>query len=385
MTSPVIRVGVNAYLLASPHMRGWSRYTVNLLASLPGQNVRPVLYSIQPIHPDHLAHLPAGSFDVAHSGPMKNLRWEHFWLPRQCRADSVHVFHSPFNYGLPWRTPCPRVLTLHDAIDDVYRERTSGWRSRLHPAALRSRFAHWSSRIRAHRVITVSEHAKGDLVHRLGISESRIRVTPEAADPIFHRSVTREQVEAVRTKWRLPARYVFYVGGWETRKNIPFLLKGFAAANAADVAIVLAGGRDEQKAALIRLAGDLGIADRLQLLGFVPDEDLPALYACALAFAYPSEYEGFGLQLVEAMAVGCPSLAARATSLPEVLGNGGETFTLEHTGELASLLARIASDESFRTDLSRRATLRSEAFSWDRTAALTAGVYRELLDEARAK
>lgn len=376
----MIRVGFNAYLLSSPHMRGWPRYTVNLLAALPAWGVRPVLYSINPIHEVHLHPLPAGSFDLVPSGPMKYLRWEQSWLPRRCRADGIDLLHSPINFGLPWRSHCPRVLTLHDAIDQVYNAPKSHWRSRLRLAALKSRFAAWSSRVRAHRIITVSEHAKNDLVRLLKVPEARIRVTPEAADPVFHKPLTLEQRDAVHSKWNLASRYVFYIGGWELRKNIPFLLKGFAAAQCGDVDLVLAGGREEQKADLVALAGELGIADRLRLLGFVPDEDLPALYANALAFVYPSEYEGFGLQLVEAMAVGCPVLAARATCLPEVLGSGGDTFALGEPGELAMQLRRLATDDAYRSDLASRSLARSADFTWARTAELTANVYRELVD-----
>ena len=127
------------------------------------------------------------------------------------------------------------------------------------------------------------------------------------------------------------------------------------------------------------LAARIGIADRLRLLGFVPDADLPGMYAAALAFVYPSQYEGFGLQLVEAMTVGCPVLAARATCLPEVLGGGGETFNLSEPGELAEQLKRLASDPGHWAVLSDRARRRAADFSWDRTAAATAAVYEGVL------
>jgi glycosyltransferase involved in cell wall biosynthesis len=126
------------------------------------------------------------------------------------------------------------------------------------------------------------------------------------------------------------------------------------------------------------LATALGVGDRLRLLGWVDDADLPALYAGALAFVHPSEYEGFGLQLCEAMAVGCPVLAARATCLPEVLGSGGETFGLDSADELAELLRRVASEPEFRERLARRARVRAADFSWRRTAEETLAVYREI-------
>src|SRR5262249_4587985 len=128
------------------------------------------------------------------------------------------------------------------------------------------------------------------------------------------------------------------------------------------------GGKGEEGAPVMELGEKLGAGERVRLLGWVPDAALPALYAEALAFVYPSEYEGFGLQLCESMAVGCPTLASRATSLPEVLGDGGESFGLEQTDELAGLLARVILDDHYRRQLSERARRRCEEFSWPRTA-----------------
>jgi glycosyltransferase involved in cell wall biosynthesis len=122
--------------------------------------------------------------------------------------------------------------------------------------------------------------------------------------------------------------------------------------------LVLAGGRPGEGHDLIRLAEDLDVGDCLRLVGRVEDLDLPALYAEALCFVYPSEYEGFGLQLCEAMAVGCPILAADTSSLPEVLGQGGRTFSVQDPRELAGLLQRLSRDNGFRTQLAHQASVR---------------------------
>jgi glycosyltransferase involved in cell wall biosynthesis len=374
-----LRVGFNAYLLSHPSLRGWNRYTVNLLAALPAHGVRPVLYATAPLHADHLTRLPADSFEVRIAPPMRYLSFENRWLPRQLRADRIDVFHCPMNYGLPWSTPCPRVLTLHDAIDQIYYQRRAGLWQRWRPSALRTRLTNWAARRRAHRIITVSEHAKRDLTGYLAIPAGRITVIYEAADPAFHRPITPDEVRDVREKWKLARPYFFYVGGWEERKNVPFLVRAFAKAVRTEVDLVLAGGHDRERAALQQLAEELGCAERVRLLGFVPDADLPALYAGALAFVYPSEYEGFGLQVCEAMAVGCPVLVARATSLPEIAGAGGETFGLDDPTELAGLLRRVADDDAFRADLSRWAKVRASDFSWDRAAAETVRVYQSVI------
>lgn len=373
-----MRVGVNARLLHAPDLRGWNRYTVNLLAGLPALGVELVLYADRPVHPAHLSRLPAGGYTVRVGGVRPYAAWEQVWLPRACGRDRVDVLHAPANFGLPWSSPCPRVLTLHDAIDQVYYAPRAGLRQRWALPALRGRLAHWVARTRAERVITVSGHARGDLVGRLGVPAGKVRVIPEAADPGFLGPVGADRRAAARSRLGLARPYVFYVGGWEGRKNLPFLVRAFAAAGLEGVELVLAGGRDGQRAALAGLADGLGVGDRLRLLGWVEDDDLPALYAEALCFAYPSEYEGFGLQLCEAMAVGCPVLAARATCLPEVLGVGGETFDLETPDGLADLLRRVATGPGFRDELARRARGRSADFSWPRAAEATAAVYREL-------
>jgi glycosyltransferase involved in cell wall biosynthesis len=380
-----LRVGFNARFLAVPDLRGWNRYTVNLLAELPAAGVEPVLYSDRPLHAGHLARFPEGSYAVRVAEIRPYLRWEQVWLPRACGRDQVDLLHAPANFGLPWSSPCPRVLTLHDAIDHVY----TAPRARLWdvwgPRALRGRLAQWSSRIRADRVITVSAHAGADLVGCLGIPAGKVRVIHEAADPAMLRPVSDLERARVAARHGLERPYVFYVGGWEQRKNVPFLVRAFAASNlgADGVDLVLAGGRDDERAALLALAGSLGIGDRIRLIGWVGDDDLPALYAGALCFVYPSEYEGFGLQLCEAMAVGCPVLASAATSLPEVVGAGGETFDLGSTGTLASLLRRVASEPAFRAELACRALLRSADFSWRRTAEATVAVYRELVPQTQ--
>lgn len=380
-----LRVGFNARLLSHPSLRGWNRYAINLLAHLPAQGVRPVLFAPAPIHPDHLARWPVGSFEVVVAPPMRYLVWEQFWLPRQCRRERIDVLHSTFHFGLPIVAPCPMVLTLHDAIDAVDSARRAELSARLRPAALLASSMAWASRIRADHVIAVSNHAKGDLIRHLRIPAQRITVTYEAADPHFHEPIAQWQRSAVRLKYGLGRRYVFYVGGWERRKNVPFLLRGFATAGLDDVDLCLAGGTESQKAELLELAEALGIVDRLKLSGWVDDADLPALYAEALGFAYPSEYEGFGLQLCEAMACGCPVLAARATSLPEILGDGGDTFTLADPSELAESIRRLATDDGYRADSISRGRRRAALFSWDNCAAETAAVYRRLANARPAR
>jgi glycosyltransferase involved in cell wall biosynthesis len=376
---PALRVAFNARGLSGSTLRGWNRYTVNLLAELSRRGIELFLYSDKRIQEDHLSRLMPGTYRVVESPPMRYVKWEQVWLPRQCAADSVDILHTPINFGVPWRSPCLRVLTLHDAIGKAYYRPRARWWKKLALDDIRINLYHRMAAANADRIITVSNHAKMDLVNRLGLAAGKIEVIHEAAEARFSEPIAPHTIEKVRLQYQLPSNYVFYVGGWEDRKNIPFLLKSFAAADLPGVSLVLAGGEDAQMQELTELSRRLSIEDRVRLLGWVHDRDLPAVYAGALSFVYPSEYEGFGLQLCEAMAAGCPTLAARATSLPEVLGEGGETFTLESCDELAGLLRRVNFDDGFRHELRRRARIRSADFSWASTASRTIGVYESTL------
>ena len=111
-----MRVAFNARLLYDPTLRGWNRYTVNLIAELLSLGVEAFLYTDRPLHKDHLDRLSSGNPQVRVAPPMRYIRWEHRWLPHQCRIDNVELLHCPFNFGLPALSQCPRVLTLHDAI-----------------------------------------------------------------------------------------------------------------------------------------------------------------------------------------------------------------------------------------------------------------------------
>jgi len=374
-----MRVGFNACLLSSPNTRGLNRYLVNLLTELGSLGTDLYLYSDRQIHPSHLERLVPGSFTARSSASMRYPIWEQHWLPRQSRADKIDILHSTHNFGLPWFTHCPRVLTLHDAIFHV-RAKDLTARQRYSIKCLIDRCYHWAARSSANHIITVSNYSRCDLIDLLGIAPGRITVTHEAADPLFHASVSDKERQRIRARYKLDKRYIFYTGGWESRKNVPFLLQAFAAASPENVDLVLAGEpHGVQRTNVERIVAELGLGERVRLVGWVPDQDLPALYGEALCFVYPSEYEGFGLQLCEAMAMACPVFASRATSLTEVLGSGGDTFSLGDPSELMALLRRVAQDGNYRNHLAGRALMRSGELRWRSTAEKTLGVYENVL------
>lgn len=371
-----MRIGFNASLFGSPEIRGWTRYGLNLINALYREGHEVTLFTPYAVSQPLASRLAPG-IRTLHTQTPRYWRWLSIDLPRLLKREKIELFHTPHHFGLPLRSPCPTIVTIHDAIEMQERQmRLSDLRQ---PRTLPNKVDHWLTEKVAHQVITVSHYSHDRIVEQRPHLRGRVQVIPNAADPLFGPGFSplpphiQQQLSV--------APYFFYVGGFEQRKNVPFMLKAFAESGADTARLVLAGGLGGNGPALNAQIRALGLESRCILLGRVDDAWLPALYAGALAFVYPSLYEGFGLQICEAFAMGCPVIAADATSLPEVLGPGGETFSLSTTQPLAALMKRIASDAPCRAELKQRAVARAATFSWDETARLTARVYSQILSQ----
>lgn len=372
----MLKLGINARTLAAGKLRGWSRYTINLLEALQEYDVHFYLFSDKPFSDVFLQRLNQEKVTVDVRPVNRYFVWEQKVLREQCIEHGVDLLHCPINYGLPALKPCPTVLTLHDAITEKYYYPKASFKEKWFPGALLWRLSAKISHLRADRIITVSRHAKKDLIEFLKLPEHKIDVIYEAADPSFSGGVSSELSEAILEKHNIRVPYFFYVGGWEERKNIPFLLKAFGELDQKNVQLVLAGGSSTQKQKLKAEYSHLG--DQLNLLEWVEEEELPTLYQQARAFIYPSEYEGFGLQVCEAMKMGTPVLVADRTSLPEIAGSGGLSFSLDQTDELVSLMKDVLDDSKF-TAMKEKSKKRGEEFSWKMAAEQTWQTYQELL------
>lgn len=371
-----MRIGFNARLLHDPTLRGWNRYASNLLAAMTERGVSVVLYAEAAPHPDHLARLPRDSYVVRLSPRLQHAAWEHAWLPLQWIKDGIEVYHTPFHFDVPLLHPRPAVMTLHDAVEQRYYAPRASLTERFGRRGIAAALGQWTARSAADLVITVSEHARRDICTHLGIPAAKVRVIPEAHDPRFETEPSEAERAELRRRLCVEGPFALYVGSLEPRKNIGFLVQAFAASK-QPMQLVLIGGEASERGEIQALAARLGMGKRLTAIGWLEDRLLPAAYAEATCFVYPSLYEGFGLQLCEAMRQGCVVLAADATSLPEVLGDGGLTFPLDEGSALSRLLERVATDAKLRVDLSMAARRRSAAFSWRRTAELTIEAYRD--------
>src|SRR6202171_2424286 len=374
-----MRIGFDASV-ASGQPGGTGTYAVQLLNALISQ--RPdwtfFLYFRRADQPNPLLTMPSGNSNVHRvTVPGSPNTWRvQVALPRRLRQDRIDVYHSPGPF-LPLRWRGPKVVTIHDL--NIYLNVRNWLRPKTLLAwadlALQTPF---SARV-ASRVITASNAARADLQRLLRVRRDAIRVIPDAPDPFFDALPSPAERSAVH-EITSGKPYVLFVGVLSPQKNLRRLLLAFAQSSlpAEGINVVLAG-RDESDygAVLQRLARRLNIDSLLKLPGYVPRSTLRGLYAGALCLVMPSHGEGFGLPVVEAMALGAPIIAANRQAIPEVVGEGGLLFNPDDSNELVTLLNRVSTDAPLREDLSERARLRRKDFSWEKTAALTADVYLE--------
>jgi glycosyltransferase involved in cell wall biosynthesis len=297
-------------------------------------------------------------------------RWEQALLPLELAKERLDLLHGP-DFTVPARRRCPAIVTVHD-LGFLHYPETQTPDSRRHYGQV--------ARIvtQVARVIVDSACTAADVEALLGVPPSRIRVVHLAPTPAP--APDAQQVAAVRARYALAEPFLLYLGTLEPRKNLGTLLRAFARLGPAESArLVLAGSRGWLDEPIVAQAERLG--ERVRLLGPVPAADLPALYAAATAFVYPSLYEGFGLPPLEAMAAGTPVIAAKASCLPEVLGDAALFVPPEDETGLTEALRTVLADPVLRDDLRARGLAHAATFSWERTAAATLAIYREVLDQ----
>jgi glycosyltransferase involved in cell wall biosynthesis len=293
------------------------------------------------------------------------------------------LFHFPAHMDVPLSLSKPFIVTVLDLIPlrlkELYAPKNP-WDPRFRLA----RFLEISSIKKANYILTISEQSADDIVELLNYPRERILVTPLGVDAHFFDSAHRENSRKaeIRLKYKLPenAPVVLYVGGIDPRKNIPVLVDAmrrvrgeWPAERGEKPVLALAGSikNDKHFPALSSYIGGDVSEGAISLLGFVSDEDLPALYASADTFCFPSLYEGFGLPLLEAMAVGTPVVSSDRSCLPGVGGDGALYCDPTDPDALAQKIIETLTDQAQCQAVVERGVTQASKFTWERTVELT--------------
>lgn len=271
------------------------------------------------------------------------------------------------------------VMVVHDLIPKIFPEYVRKVSQKLHWKAIERGIR------KADRLVAISTSTKDDLVQRLGIAEVKITLAHIGLSPRFDTVCPDEQVEKVLAKYGLSRGYIYHGGGLEVRKNTEGVLRAYdllcknfqsSISNLQEntdekISKLIISGRIHAKGNSLAtdiagLVSELGLQGRVKLLGFVPDEDLPALYRGAGMFVFPSLYEGFGLPPIEAMSQETPVIVSRTSSLPEICGDAARFVDAQDTSGLASEMRLLLSDASMRTELAAKGSARAKQYTWEK-------------------
>lgn len=368
-----MRIGIDATVLAQSRIVGISRFIANLveqLAAADDANEYYLFYRPRTLKRPHLLWKPA------------DRRFHRRILQEPLNRGlfgRLDVFHATYQRLPRYRDLAPYLGTLHDIFylsrPDMGSERTRArWQARYLDVARRSRL-----------VMTLSEFSKDEIVRLLGVEPAKVRVVYLAASDAY-RPAAPDAVADARARHRLTRPYVLFGGGFGRRKNAAGAVRAFARAAPrlpADLCLAISGSGGPTEREALEAAAAAGIRDRIEVLGFVPDDDYPALMSGSTLYFFPSELEGFGLPALEAMACGAPVVTSSTTSLPEVCGDAAVLVDPADPEAMAAALVEVAGDEGRRADLGRRGLERARRFTWRKVAAEVLALYREVAAAGR--
>ncbi len=368
-----MRVVLNGWFFIHHPHTGTGQYLRALLDWLPKVSAEVDYHLVTP----GLSESPAGwrLYPMkCGAGDLDKLYFEQVLFPRACRRLRANLAHIPY-WGPPlFFSAAPVVLTIHDLIPRLLPQYRGGILARAYTALVSA------ATPRASLVLADSEASRLDILHNLGLPENKVRRIYLAADERYRPQGDLAAGHACRRKYGLPKRYALYLGGFDTRKNVPVLLEAWSKTHLARHSpLVLAGSVPAPDERLFEdyagLTARLGLTSAVQFIGPVDEADKPALYRGAAVFVYPSRYEGFGLPPLEAMACGTPVVTTRCASLPEVVGQAALAVSPDDPGALGRAILACLTEPGTAHALRERGLEQARQFSWEKTARDTAQAY----------
>lgn len=378
------RAALNAQLLRfneGYRSAGIARYMFHLMRELPAvaNDFQLDIFSTEARVPTLIPNAAIRTTRLPAHKPLARIFWEQFIFPFQLLQKDYALLHS-LAYVSPFVQNLPSVVTLYDLSFCLYPE---------YFRPLQRLYLQIGTRLsvkRARRILTISNSTKRDAMRLLHLDENKLEVAPPAVDPTFFEKIETRALDQFRRAKNLPEHLVLFIGTREPRKNIPSLLRAFALLKRAEKIphkLVLAGGRGWMDQEIPRALEETGLTNDVIFPGFVPDEELPLWYRAADAFVYPSQYEGFGMPALEALASGTPVITSNVSALPEAVGDAALLIDPQSPAQIADALRRILTDDALRHELKTRGIEHARKFSWTQTAQVTARAYRHALGLAQ--
>ena len=377
-------IGIDASRAARARRTGTETYALELikgLAKLTSPHLRLRLYTP---HPPQHNDWPDSSTVETRVIPWPRM-WTHLRLAAELRQHPPDVLFVPAHV-LPLYCPVPAVVTVHDLGYVHYPQ--------AHPLFDRW-YLEWTTRRHtrvARHILADSQATKADLVTIYRADPRKISVVYLGRDESLAPVTDIEVINEAKARYNISGDYLLYLGTLHPRKNLVRLVEAFGMAlqslqnwnpkvqllHSSSLQLVIAGQKGWLYDEIFAKVQALGLENQVIFPGFIRDEDKPALLSGALAYVFPSLYEGFGLPVLEAMACGTPVLAGNVSSLPEVAGNAALLVDPRDVGEIAEGITRLVADPALRDNLVKRGFRQIQNFSWERAATQVLEILQDI-------
>ena len=366
-------IGIDASRIAKEEKTGTENYSANIIKALTSidKKNRYVLY---------FNKLPR-FFDISQTNVSTKILtlprfWTQFRLAYECLVNPPDILFVPAHTIPVVRRPSLKtVVTVHDLGEEFLA---------AHHQFPQKIYLNWSTRyVAAHasHIISISKFTKEDLKTTLKVPNRRISVVYEGVDKKLFYQRDKDLIARTRAKYGLAGKYFLYVGTIQPRKNLVRLIEGFARANLSDTDLVLVGTKGWLYEDIYKAPEKLSVSNHVRFLGFVENEDLAILYSGAVALAFPSLYEGFGLPIAEAFACNCPVLTSNIGAMNEVADFAALLVDPLDVKSISFGLKKLASDDKLRQKLIGKGQSRIQDFSWEKAARETLQVFERVYQQ----
>lgn len=379
MTDKRPHIGLNAQLLSLKQNyrgAGISWYIYNLLRQLDATAAFRYTVFLQDREFQAGASLQLKYSAVPTTRPVARILWEQLRLPTALKQTGVDLHHA-MAFAAPVAVPCPFVTTIYDLSFKHFPEAFRPF-NRLYLDT----FTKYSAK-RAKAVITISESTRQDVLQFYDIAPEKVHTVHCGVDEAYQ-PLSSAQIDAFRARQSLPSQFVFFLGTLEPRKNILGLIEAYAAWRTREKEVpklFIGGGKGWYYNQVFQLVDTLGINDNVIFLGYLPSDDLPLWYNAATMLVYPSQFEGFGLPVLEAMACGTPVITSNVSSLPEVAGDAAWLVDPSNSAALSEAMQQLYSNEDLQHSMREKGLYQGKKFSWRKTAEETNQIYRKALTQ----
>lgn len=372
-----MKIAVDLRSLQSGTISGVENYTLNLLERLlvmDKRNTYTLFYNgFRKMNLPDFQFINAQTVKAPIPNRLLNLGFKFNFLRLEKLIGGFDALFMPNLNTMNLKTTAKIVITVHDLsfalAPELYNFKRRFWHKFLSVKKLLRR---------ADRILAVSNYTKLDLIRLYELNEQKISVIyPGVDEQTFYPNQSIEDLRACRNRYDLPGEYFLFLNTIEPRKNLENLIKSFERTDVR-AHLVVAGKKGWKTSAIFKLLKNNLKANRVHYIGYVKEEDKPQLFKMATAVLYPSIHEGFGFQVLEAMAVGTPVIASQVASLPEIAGDVAFLVNPQNQLDLAVAMREMEKNSPLRSMLIQKGFERVKKFNWQETAKQTLAVLESL-------